>query len=94
MGNKKQTPDWPGKYDIEKIRMSGFSAQDVYNASKSIGYDFNGVDIPKDNGLMSLRYAEFVVPLVKAVQEQQLLIEKQQKLIDDLLKRVEKLEQK
>ena len=55
-----------------------------------------------------LRYAEFTVPLVKAVQEQQLLIEKQQKeienqrilfeqqqkLIIELSKRIEAIEHK
>ena len=73
-------------YDIEKIRMSGFLAQDVEAAAKKIGYDFNGVDVPKnDKSLYGLKYAEFVVPLVKAVQEQQQLIINQQKTIDDLL---------
>jgi uncharacterized coiled-coil protein SlyX len=43
-------------------------------------------------GLYGLRYAEFVVPLVKAVQEQQAFIENQQKQIDELLRRIEELE--
>ena len=35
-----------------------------------MNYDFSGVDAPKNNkDLYGLRYAEFVVPLVKAVQE-------------------------
>lgn len=60
----------PGKYDIEKIRFSGFIAQEVESAAKKIGYDFSGVDKPADGtGIYSLRYSEFVVPLVKAVQE-------------------------
>ncbi len=91
---RKNTGDWEGKYDIEKIRMTGFLAQDVYTAAKSIGYDFSGVEVPKDGELYGLKYSEFVVPLVKAVQEQQLIITTQQKTIDDLLKRVEKLEHK
>ncbi len=52
------------------IRYTGFLAQDVEKAAESVGYDFSGVDAPqheRDN--YSLRYAEFVVPLVKAVQE-------------------------
>lgn len=69
---QKNTEDWTGKYDIEKIRMSGFIAQEVEKASTEIGYDFNGVDKPETaDGLYGLRYSEFVVPLVKAVQEQQ-----------------------
>ena len=39
------------------------------------GYDFSGVDKPKnDKDFYGLRYAEFTVPLVKAVQEQQQII--------------------
>ncbi len=40
------------------------------NSAKNIGFNFSGVDAPKnENDLYGLRYAEFVVPLVKAVQE-------------------------
>jgi len=82
-------------YEIEKIKMTGFLAQDVEAAAKSIGYDFSGVDVPKNStDLYGLKYGDFVVPLVKAVQEQQLLITNQQKLIDELLKRIVKLENK
>ena len=41
---------------------------------------------------MVLAYCELIASLVKAVQEQQALIEKQQKQIDDLIKRIEKTE--
>jgi hypothetical protein len=35
-----------------------------------LGFDFSGVEKPKnEKDLYGLRYAEFVVPLVKAVQE-------------------------
>jgi hypothetical protein len=61
------TTYWKGKYEIEKKQFSGFIAQEVDSAAKQIGYDFSGVD--KNGTLMSLRYAEFAVPLVKAVQE-------------------------
>ena len=54
----------------EKQVYSGFVAQDVEKAAKSLGYDFSGVDAPENGkGTYGLRYAEFVVPLVKAVQE-------------------------
>ncbi|MEO8405254.1 MAG: tail fiber domain-containing protein [Chitinophagaceae bacterium] len=60
----------------EKILFSGFIAQDVEKAAKEVGYDFSGVDKPQDkDDLYGLRYAEFVVPLVKAIQEQQQMIE-------------------
>jgi hypothetical protein len=74
--------DVEGKYDVEKIKMSGFFAQDVEEVSKEINYSFNGVHNPKNGGLLSLDYSAFVVPLVKAVQEQQKIIEDQNKKID------------
>lgn len=53
-----------------RIRYTGFLAQEVEAAAESIHYDFSGVDKPQnENSLYGLRYAEFVVPLVKAVQE-------------------------
>jgi uncharacterized delta-60 repeat protein len=55
-----------------KVKYTGFVAQEVEEAAKKLGYDFSGVDVPKEKeGYYGLRYAEFVVPLVKAVQEQQ-----------------------
>jgi hypothetical protein len=64
-----------------QTRRTGFIAQEVERAAQSIGYDFNGVDKPQsEDGLYGLRYAEFVVPLVKAVQEQQVEIERLKKL--------------
>jgi hypothetical protein len=54
----------------EQIRYTGFLAQDVEQAAKDAGYDFSGVDAPQnEKSLYGLRYAEFTVPLVKAVQE-------------------------
>lgn len=75
------------------VRQSGFIAQEVEAAAKKADYDFNGVIIPKDEkGHYSVAYSEFVVPLVKAVQEQQAMIEDlktanalQQQQIEELL---------
>jgi trimeric autotransporter adhesin len=54
----------------EKIVYSGFIAQDVEKAAKELNYDFSGVDAAKNStDLYGLRYSQFVVPLVKAVQE-------------------------
>lgn len=70
----------------EKTVFSGFVAQEVEAVANAIGYDFSGVDKPKNvNDFYGLRYAEFVVPLVKAVQEQQGLIRDMQKQIDQLI---------
>ena len=60
----------------ESMIQSGFIAQEVEQAATEVGYDFSGVDKPKnENDLYALRYAEFVVPLVKAVQELQQQVE-------------------
>lgn len=67
------------------IRQSGFIAQEVEQAAKEVGYDFNGVHVPADeNDNYSLAYAQFVVPLVKGMQEQQAMIESQQAQIAEL----------
>lgn len=72
---------------------SGFVAQEVESVAKAIDYDFHGVDRPKnDKSHYGLRYAEFVVPLVKAVQEQQLILENQEKEISELKQRLLKIE--
>ena len=71
----------------EKIQLTGFVAQEVEQAAKETDFDFSGVDKPKTkDGLYALRYAEFVVPLVKAMQEQQ-------QMIKDLQAKVETLQQ-
>jgi hypothetical protein len=81
---KPDTADWPEKYDIEKKTMTGFIAQEVEAAAQAAGYDFSGVEKGDDEvGLYSVRYAEFVVPLVKAVQEQQALITEQQARLEN-----------
>ncbi len=55
---------------------TGFIAQEVEEAAREEGYDFSGIDPPKnDHDFYNLRYAEFVVPLVQAIQEQQAEIE-------------------
>ncbi|HRI21981.1 MAG TPA: tail fiber domain-containing protein, partial [Panacibacter sp.] len=80
----------------EQIIYTGFVAQEVEKAAKELNYDFSGVDAAKnDKDLYGLRYASFVVPLVKAVQElskqnedlrneYNAKINAQQKQIDDL----------
>ncbi|MEW5995450.1 MAG: tail fiber domain-containing protein, partial [Candidatus Zixiibacteriota bacterium] len=76
-----------------QIVYTGFVAQEVEQAAQETGYDFSGVDAPKnDKGMYGLRYAEFVVPLVKAVQEQQQLIQEQQEEIRELKQRIAELE--
>ncbi len=85
------------KYADEKaaIQYTGFIAQEVEEVANRLGFDFSGVDKPQnEESHYSLRYAEFVVPLVQAIQEQQAIIDQQNELIQQLSGRIEKLEQK
>jgi trimeric autotransporter adhesin len=60
------------------IRRSGFIAQEVEQAALKAGYNFSGLIKPRSsNEHYSLSYDAFVVPLVKAVQEQQTVINAQ-----------------
>jgi hypothetical protein len=69
----------------EEIVYSGFVAQDVEKAARGVNYNFSGVDAAKnDHDLYGLRYADFIVPLVKAVQELSKQNDSLQKQIDEL----------
>ncbi|MBF4507854.1 tail fiber domain-containing protein [Flavobacterium sp. JLP] len=71
---------------------SGFIAQEVEAAANSIGYEFNGIVKPQsENDFYSLRYAGFVVPLVKAVQEQQAEIVSLKEEVENLKLLVQKI---
>jgi hypothetical protein len=81
--------------DYEKastIRYSGFIAQEVELAAKESNYDFNGVSKPENtDGHYGLNYSEFVVPIVKSVQELQVIIDDQKQRIDKLESLVKEL---
>jgi hypothetical protein len=80
--------DIKSRNEKSQIVYTGFVAQEVEKAANEVGFNFSGIDAPKnENDFYGLRYAEFVVPLVKAVQEQQ-------KIIEDLTKRIEELERR
>jgi len=84
---RNQTPeDIKAKQAKAKVVYTGFVAQDVEKAAKAVNYDFSCVDVPKNkNDFYGLRYSDFVIPLVKAVQE---LSQKNNELED----RISKLE--
>jgi trimeric autotransporter adhesin len=70
--------------------LSGFSAQEVENAAQAAGYTFSGVDKPKnENDFYGLRYGDFVVPLVKGMQEQQQMIRDMQKQLAQQARQIE-----
>ncbi len=77
----------------QMVVCTGFIAQDVEATAKKIGYDFDGVDAAKNNtDLYGLRYAEFVVPLVKAVQELSKINDDKDAKINELETRLVRLE--
>lgn len=89
------TPDSLRLFDSEKLKaaelQSGFIAQEVEKAALSLGYEFSGVDKPKnETSHYGLKYAEFTVPLVRAIQEQQEIIKQLQERIVKLEKHLEK----
>jgi len=78
----EKTPDSLRLRDAEQLKakeiQTGFIAQEVEAAAKEVDFDFHGIVKPYNSeGTYALRYAEFVVPLVKAMQEQQDIIEAQ-----------------
>ncbi len=95
------TPDTEKAIDNkEKILYTGFVAQDVEAAAKKINYDFSGIHKPQnEKDPYGLAYSDFIVPLVKAVQELskqndslQSANKTQQKQMDALIERMNKLE--
>ncbi len=77
----------------DKLIHTGFVAQDVEAAAKKMNFDFDGVDAPKnDKDAYGIRYAEFVVPLVKAVQELSKINDDKDSRINDLEERLAKVE--
>jgi trimeric autotransporter adhesin len=90
---EKMKANMPSSADeASKIVYNGFIAQEVEDAAKKLNYDFSGVDKPKTiDGLYGLRYGDFVVPLVKAVQEQQQQIELLKKENKEMKAQLQKL---
>ena len=79
----------------EIIIQTGFIAQEVEQAAQSLGYDFSGVDAPKnERDFYGLRYAEFVVPIIKGMQEQQTIIEELNQIVENQNAAIEKQNEK
>jgi len=76
------------------IRRSGFIAQEVEQAAQTSGYNFSGIIRPTTTQEhYSLSYESFVVPLVKAVQEQQQQIERLEQRLAEMEKRLDTITQ-
>jgi hypothetical protein len=71
---------------------SGLIAQDVENILNSLNTNFSGIVSPKnDSDFYSIRYAEFVIPLINAIKEQQNQIDKLNKENAILFLKLEKI---
>lgn len=91
LGVKSNAEATSGSNEIEAMRFTGFIAQDVDAAAQTIHYDFSGVD--KSGVILGLRYSEFVVPLVKAVQELSAANDLKDAAIDRLTQQVNVMQQ-
>jgi hypothetical protein len=76
-------------------RHTGFIAQEVEALVKKSGFVFHGVEVPQNEvDHYSIRYAEFVVPLVKAVQELAEKVSSQEKVAEAQQLEIATLKQK
>jgi trimeric autotransporter adhesin len=62
----------------------GFIAQEIENALIESKSKDNGIITKDDAGMLSVRYNDLLAPMVKAIQEQQVIIERLQQQIIDL----------
>ena len=83
---KEHDPDKKFLTQRESVKEMGFIAQDVESACRELGIEVSNIlHVPEsENDNYSLAYQNLVVPLVKAVQEQQQIINEQKAVIDDL----------
>lgn len=92
----EKTPDSLRLRNAEGLKaaevQTGFIAQEVAAAAQASDFDFHGVIVPQEpDQPYALRYSEFVVPIVKAVQEQQAIIEQQAAEIEALRREIEQI---
>ena len=70
----------------------GFIAQELETTLNNFNAKDNGIISKDDAGMLGVRYNDLIAPMVKAIQEQQVIIENQSKLIDNLSKRLKVIE--
>lgn len=76
MYTQKKCHSTGSDYKQGQLLKSGLIAQEVEQAASDVGFDFDGVVKPQNkNDHYRLSYSSFVMPLIKAVQEQQAMIE-------------------
>lgn len=76
----------------EKQLHTGFLAQEVEKIAGELGYEFDGLHAPvTDKDHYSLAYSQFIMPLVKGMQEQQVIIEDLKKQMAEMKREMELL---
>jgi hypothetical protein len=76
---------------IKRLRIQ----KDVEKVAKNLNYDFSDIDATKiSKDLYGLRYSEFVVPLVKAMQEPSKMNDVKDSIIQTQNNKIDKLEQR
>jgi trimeric autotransporter adhesin len=87
-----------GKTDysaVSSVRHTGFIAQEVEKVAEGLNFEFSGIDKPQTaTDYYNLRYAEFTVPIVKAVQELSAANQAQQRELELLKSENEMLRQR
>lgn len=101
--NSLKTASYNYIADENKTRYDGFIAQDIEKLVTDLGIPFSGLK-KSDDGMLSLAYSDFVMPLVNSIQEQQNVIERLQNEVNvlkrqaqetvELKRRLEQLEAK
>lgn len=79
--------------EVAAERQTGFIAQEVEEAARAIGFDFDGVHHPVDaNDTYTLGYELFTLPLIQAVKEQEAVIIELEAVNAELHRRVAEVE--
>ncbi|SHJ97472.1 tail fiber domain-containing protein [Epilithonimonas mollis] len=92
--NQLRPVSYVRKNDESKKPEYGFIAQELQETLKNNGVTSSGIVSEADDSTLSVRYNDLFAPLVKAVQEQQKLIEDQQAMILKLQQKVDELAKK
>ena len=85
--NKLNPVSYTRKNDDSKKLEYGFIAQEMDATLKQLDAKNNGMITKDDAGMYSVRYNDLLAPMVKAIQEQQIMIEQLTKRIAELEKK-------
>jgi len=90
--NKLHPVSYTRKNEESKKTEYGLIAQELEIALNAAGAKNNGIISKGDDGMYGVRYNDLLAPMIKAIQEQQLIIEQQKIAIEKLNKQMAALE--